>query len=75
MSDFKKGRKVVKVINVMGLETATVQTIESVKKGVVRLVDYSLTYDATTGREIDAVIPGCMSRLIPFDGNGELDPA
>lgn len=74
MSDFKRGRKVVKVINVMGSETATVQTIESIKKGVVRLVDYSLTYDAKSGREIDAVIPGCSSRLIPFDGDGECDP-
>lgn len=71
---FSKGDKVVKVINIQGLETATVQEVESVKGGKVRLVDSGLVYDKATGRELD-VAPGFAamginSRLIVLEGEG-----
>lgn len=65
----KKNELVVKVIRIMGTETATLARVESVKKGVVKLVGVeSLTYRADDGSEINPVIPGCSSHLIPLDG-------
>jgi hypothetical protein len=64
----KKGDQIVKVLTIMGLETAVLKVVESVKRGVVRCEgDEHLKYDADTGREIDPVIPGCSSRLVPLE--------
>jgi hypothetical protein len=70
MSNFEKGQSVVKVIIGGGVKTATVQKVESVVGGTVRLVDSSLEYSDKTGREIDSVIPGFTSELIYL----EVDP-
>lgn len=68
----KKNDFVVRIIDIMGGKTATVQKVESVKKGAIALMDISCKYDAKTLREIDPVIPGCYSYLVEFDG-GEVD--
>lgn len=68
----KKNEKVVRIIRIMGHETATVATVESVKKGVIRLVDSDAKYDAEFLSEIDPPISGCSSRLVPFD-DGEVE--
>ncbi len=66
----KKGDFCVKVLRGAGVETATIQRVESVKKGVIKLENVeSLAYSATTLAEIDPVIPGFSSHLIPFDGD------
>ena len=67
----KKGQRMVKIIDVAGSRTATVQTVESVDKRVVRLVDSSLTYDAVTLEEREPPIPGCHSYLVWFDDGEE----
>jgi hypothetical protein len=63
MSYFEKGQAVVKVITGGGVKTATIQKVDFVRQGVVRLVDSGLDYDER-GREIDPVIPGFSSELI-----------
>lgn len=66
---FKKNHQVVKLISVFGIETASLDTIESVRKGQVKLTrDEHLRYDAETGHEIDPVISGCNSRIVLMDG-------
>jgi len=67
MSVFKKGDKVVKILRGGGVETATIQFVNGVKKGKVLLEDSSLEYDAKTGQEIDPVIPGFSSRLVMLE--------
>ncbi len=71
---FKKGQKVVKIINVKGIKSATVAEVESVKKKVVRLVDAHSEYNAETGAEIEAPMAsmGIYSEIIMFDG-GEVE--
>lgn len=71
---FKKGDKVVKVIDVKGHKSATVEEIASVKKGVVSLVDSGLKYDNTTGHEVDSAFVGMgiSSQIIKFD-DGEIE--
>lgn len=65
MANFKKGMRVVKTISIMGTKTASIQVVESVKKGVVKLVDCESPYRDENGREIDpAAIPGCYSEII-----------
>jgi hypothetical protein len=62
---FKKGDRVVKILRGGGVETASLQTVESVKKGVVKLVDSEhMAYTAEYGNEIDPVIPGFSSRIV-----------
>ncbi len=69
----KKKQLVVKVISIMGISTATLARVESVKKGVVKIKGAeSLSYRDDDGREIDPAIPGCTSYLIELDG-GEQD--
>lgn len=71
---FKKGQKVVKIINVKGSKSATVAEVASVKKGVVKLVDSYADYNAETGSEIDAPMAamGIYSEIVKFDG-GEVE--
>ncbi len=64
---FKKNDKVVMVITGGGTKSASIQTVESVKGGRVKLVDSSLAYDAKTGREIDAAIAGFSSEIIKLE--------
>lgn len=68
---FKKKQKIIKILDIRGLKTATIQEVESVKKGVVHLIDSDLTYDMA-GDEIDpAPLPGVSSYLVCFDGGEE----
>lgn len=67
MSDsyFKKGMTVVKVIEIGGVRTATVDNkIAKVTKSKVTLEDCGLEYDLRTGNEIDPAIPGCYSYIV-----------
>lgn len=69
MSEFKKGRRIVRIITIpTGVETASLGKVEFVRKGEVRILgDSHLLYDSSTGREIDPVIPGCNSRIIALE--------
>lgn len=53
----KKGEQIVKVIDVHGTRTCTLQTIAKVSKGRVYLEDSSLVYDLD-GNEIDPAFAG-----------------
>lgn len=65
----KKGDKVVKVLEVMGIRTATVDNvIEKVSKGVITIKGSTAKFNAATGNEIDPPIPGCRSYLVALDG-------
>lgn len=68
MSMFKKGDKVVKVLNVMGIETATLATVASVKKGVVLCEGSGMSYNDKTGMEINAGYTSYFSKLIVLEG-------
>jgi hypothetical protein len=51
---FKAKQRVVRILNVMGIETGTIAVIESVRKKVAKLdCDEHLRYDAETGQEIN----------------------
>ena len=64
----KKSRRVVRVLVVQGIETATISTIARASKGRVQVEDAEHTwYDAQSGHEIDPPIPGCYSRLIKLE--------
>lgn len=69
MPNFKKGQKVVRVIHGAGVKTASIAVVARVsKKGEVRLDgDSSLTYSDFHGHEIDPVIPGFTSEIIPLE--------
>jgi len=69
---FKKGQKVVKVIDIYGTKTATIQTISKISKGVIALDDSTLKFDAETGREIDPAFAQFHCYLVSFDG-GEVE--
>lgn len=66
---FKKNERVVKVIEGAGYRTASLQTVDSVKKGIVRLVDSTLEYSNETGNEIDPCIPGFRSYLVMLESD------
>lgn len=74
MKQLSKGQLVVKVLRVMGVETATIERVESVKSGVVRLVDSSLKFSASTLHEVDQA-PGfggaASCKLVWFDDGEE----
>jgi hypothetical protein len=68
MGDFKKGRSVVKILSGAGLETASIDTVLSVKQGVVTLCNTEHTkYDAKTGRALENTLPGWSTRLIELE--------
>ena len=75
MKKLQKGQRVVKVLAIRGVETATIETVEKVSQmGVVKLAGSSLCFDATTRREIDqspAFAGVATCRLVDFD-DGEL---
>lgn len=65
---FKKGQKVVKVITGFGTKTASLDVVEKVSKGQVKLSrDEHLRYRNDDGREIDPVIAGFNSEIIPLE--------
>jgi hypothetical protein len=64
---FKKNQKVAKIIVGGGVKTATIQTIASVGRGGVRLVDSGITYDSESGLEIDPPIPGFYSEIVALE--------
>ena len=64
---FKEKDKVALVLNGGGMRTATIKEVESVKNGVVKLVDSELRYDDVSGREIDPAIPGWYAEIIVFE--------
>jgi hypothetical protein len=66
---FQKNQRVALVIFGYGTKTASLQTVESVTREGVRLVDRSALYDLRTGREIDPPIPGFASEIILFEGD------
>ncbi len=68
-----KGDTVVRVINIMGIKTASIHQIESVGKSSIvgigtsiRIVNSALEYDVV-GMEINPIILGCYSELIPLE--------
>jgi len=67
----KKGEFCVKILSGAGFKTATIQRVESVKKGVVKLEGSGLSWDAETLYEVDPAIPGFNTYLVPFDGGEE----
>lgn len=72
---FEKGEKVIKILEIAGTKTATLQVIESAKTHhvygqVFQLEDSSATFDEY-GREIDPVIMGCRNEIVPLDGDEE----
>lgn len=74
-TDFKKGRKVVKLISISGVETASIREVVKVnpKKGFVYLDaddicdDGQNTYQIATGRANVCWIPGCSHRIVPLE--------
>jgi len=74
---FKKGSKVRKLIIGGGFETISedTYTVSRVVKGIARVTEDDtedescLEYDAATGCEVNAAIPGFTSRLISRDGH------
>ena len=74
MKTLKKGQFVVKVLRMMGTETATIERVESVKTGVVRLEGSSLKFNTVTLLEVDQA-PGFSAvahcKLVWFDGGEE----
>ena len=75
MKKLQKGQRVVKVLSVSGIETATIETVDKVtKSGIATLRGSSLKFDASSRREVDqapalATVASC--RLVDFD-DGEL---
>lgn len=65
MAVFRKGQRVCRVICVRDIRTASIQTVEWVRKGAVKLEsDEHLRYRDIDGLEVDPVIPGCSSMII-----------
>lgn len=67
----KRGWRVVKIMNVCGVETATLWTVASVRRGVVKIVDDEghvspLEFDVF-GNEIAPTLPGCSNRLVKLE--------
>lgn len=68
---FKKGY-VVKIIDIYGSKTATIQKITKVSKGIASIQDSSLKFDAETGEEHDPAFgDGLRCFLVNFD-DGEV---
>lgn len=67
----KKGELVVKVLSGAGFKTATIEEVESIKGGVIKIVDSSLCWDANYLSEIDPAVPGFSTRLVELDGGEE----
>jgi hypothetical protein len=67
----KRDQRVVKILRIGGFETATIETVASVKRNVAEIVDSSLRFNAVTMREIDPSGLGTCW-LVPFDG-GEIE--
>lgn len=67
----KKGELVVKVLSGAGFKTATIEEVESIKNGVVRIVDSSLKWDDSYFSEIAPAVPGFSTKLIELDGGEE----
>jgi hypothetical protein len=65
----KVGEKVVRVIDVRGSKTATIAEIESIERGRVRLKGSVFEYSLETRKELDGVLPGITSELVPFDAD------
>ncbi len=62
---FKNNQPVVKLLTIMGIETATVTKIVRAKKDRVQCDgDEHLWYSRNDGSEIDPAIPNCSSRLV-----------
>lgn len=69
---FKKGDRVVKVLNCGGIRTGTIKTVAAVRKGNVRLEgSEEFRYDAGTGRERDEFATGMWSTEIVKLEEGE----
>lgn len=66
--NFKKNQKIVKILEGAGVRSASLYTVEWVRKGKVRcLGDDVLLYDDSTGEEIVPAIPGFRSYLVVLD--------
>lgn len=68
--NFKKGQKVVRVIRVLGTETASLTEVEKVTKaGVVKVKDYDhIKYRDSDGAEDPpSALSGCSSRIIALE--------
>jgi hypothetical protein len=72
---FEKGTKCVRIITVMGTKTATIDwSVSSIESGIVKIARPSgdvsaCDYNAKTGREVNAAIPGCSSEIVAMDGD------
>lgn len=67
----KKGELVVRVLSGAGFKTATIGEVESVKRGIIKIVDSSLEWGEESCREINPAIPGFFSYLVTLDGGEE----
>jgi hypothetical protein len=69
MKRFRKGQQVVRIIRGPGLlATATLAKVASLTKVGVRLdSDEHLRYSETTGYEINPIIPGFTSEIVPLE--------
>lgn len=62
---FKKGQRVVKLLIGAGMETASIQEVEWVRKDKVKLVDDEAhEYSSDNGRVLIDYIPGFTSRIV-----------
>ncbi len=71
---FKKGDYLIKIIDIHGSRTATVQKVASVKKSIVSLEDSSLKFSKDTGLEVESAFApsGIICYLVKFD-DGETE--
>ena len=67
----RKGDLVAKVLHGAGFSTASIAEIESIKGGIIKVVDSGLEWDEDSLREINPAIPGFSTTLIPLDGGEE----
>ena len=64
----KKGELCIRIISVRGSETATIERVERVTRSGIIIDDSRLVYAAVAPHvELDPQLPGCSSRLVPFD--------
>lgn len=63
----KKGERIVLLLRGAGTETASIQTIESVKKGVITLDNEMGTFHLDGLRATENVIFGFSKRLVPLE--------
>lgn len=68
MNNFRKGQKVVRILHVAGIKSASLTEVASVRKGIVRLVDSEQAqYEDNNGREIDPLVGNAYTEIIALE--------